>query len=151
MTETIDATLHLDRFAPYLMNRIMGRYNAALQDEMAQIGLTTPQMRALAVLSVRDAILIHELAVYAVVPQSTLSRALEPLTRQGLIARTPDAQDNRATRLSLTAEGRAVFDRLWPHMQTAQRQMFEGIDPAARAAFVDTLHHILRNLRTHDF
>jgi hypothetical protein len=34
------------------MNRIMGRYNASLRDEMAELGLTTPKMRALAVLSV---------------------------------------------------------------------------------------------------
>ena len=38
----------LDNFAPYLMNRIMGRYNAALSAEMAALGLTTPQMRSLA-------------------------------------------------------------------------------------------------------
>ena len=40
----------LDNFAPYLMNRIMGRYNASLRQEMAALGLTTPQMRSLAVL-----------------------------------------------------------------------------------------------------
>ena len=42
----------LENFPPYLMNRIMGRYNAALRDEMANLGLTTPKMRTLAVLSV---------------------------------------------------------------------------------------------------
>ena len=41
----------LTNYAPYLMNRIMGRYNASLRDEMADLGLTTPKMRALAVLS----------------------------------------------------------------------------------------------------
>jgi DNA-binding MarR family transcriptional regulator len=61
------------------MNRIMGRYNASLRDEMAGLGLTTPKMRALAVLSVIDGPLIRELAVYSVVEQSTLSRALDQL------------------------------------------------------------------------
>ncbi len=64
----------LQNYAPYLMNRIMGRYNASLREEMAALGLTTPKMRALAVLSVVDGPLIRELAVYAVVEQSTLSR-----------------------------------------------------------------------------
>ena len=41
----------LSNFAPYLMNRIMGRYNADLRQEMGKLGLTTPKMRALAVLS----------------------------------------------------------------------------------------------------
>jgi len=57
----------LGNFAPYLMNRIMGRYNASLRADLAGLGLTTPKMRALAVLSVIDAPLIRELAVYAVV------------------------------------------------------------------------------------
>ena len=29
----------LENFAPYLMNRIIGRYNAALSSEMTKIGL----------------------------------------------------------------------------------------------------------------
>ena len=71
----------LENFPPYLMNRIMGRYNAALRDEMANLGLTTPKMRTLAVLSVIDGLLIRELAIYAVVEVSTLSRALDALER----------------------------------------------------------------------
>ena len=65
----------LHNYAPYLMNRIMGRYNASLREDMAALGLTTPKMRTLAVLSVIDGIQIRQLAVYAVVEQSTLSRA----------------------------------------------------------------------------
>ena len=75
------AEMGLENFAPYLMNRLMGRYNAALREEMAKLGLTTTQMRSLAVLSVLDGILIRELAVYAVVQQSTLSRGLDALVK----------------------------------------------------------------------
>ena len=53
----------LTNFAPYLMNRIMGRYNASLREEMASLGLTTPKIRSLAVLSVSVAPLIREFAV----------------------------------------------------------------------------------------
>ena len=89
----------LANFAPYLMNRIMGRYNASLRDEMAGLGLTTPKMRALAVLSVVEGPLIRELSVLTVVEQSTLSRALEQLTNDGLVRRESDAADSRAVRV----------------------------------------------------
>lgn len=141
----------LENFAPYLMNRIMGRYNAALSTEMAALGLTTPQMRSLAVLSVIDGILIRELAVYAVVQQSTLSRALETLDKNGLIRRATDAQDSRATRVFITNAGREVYERLWPHMSAAYEAMFKGIDDAEQRAFVGTLKTMLRNIRKHDF
>ena len=141
----------LENFAPYLMNRIIGRYNAAMSSEMAELGLTTPQMRSLAVLSVIDGILIRELAVYAVVQQSTLSRALDTLNQNGLIRRETDEQDSRATRVFITDAGREAYERLWPHMSRAYDAMFKGIDAAEKRAFVGTLQTILRNIRKHDF
>lgn len=140
----------LSNYAPYLMNRIMGRYNASLRDEIAELGLTTPKMRALAVLSVIEAPLIRELAVYAVVEQSTLSRALDQLAAEGLVRREADASDSRATRIILTDAGRATFETLWPRMADAQARMFKGIDEAERRAFVGTLQKMLANIRKHE-
>jgi DNA-binding MarR family transcriptional regulator len=154
MTEQKDVPrlgeMGLENFAPYLMNRIIGRYNAALSTEMAALGLTTPQMRSLAVLSVIDGILIRELAVYAVVQQSTLSRALDTLDANGMIRRETDEKDSRATRVFLMDAGREAYERLWPHMSQASEAMFKGIDDIERRAFVGTLQTILRNIRKHD-
>jgi len=141
----------LSNFAPYLMNRIMGRYNANLRHEIAGLGLTTPKMRALAVLSVIDALPISELAVYAVVEQSTLSRALEQLTADGLVRRDPDPHDSRVTRIVITDAGRAAFEQLWPSMSRVYSQMFHGIPTDERTAFVATLQKVLHNIRKHDF
>ncbi len=144
------AEIGLGTYAPYLMNRIMGRYNASLRDEMAGLGLTTPKMRALAVLSVVEAPLIGELAVYAVTDPSTLSRALDQLQTEGLIRREADAADSRAVRVIITSAGHAVFDTLWPHMAGANARMFRGIGDAERQAFVATLQKMLTNIRKHE-
>ena len=140
----------LTNFAPYLMNRIMGRYNASLRDEMADQGLTTPKMRALAVLSVVDGPLIRELAVYTVVDPSTLSRSLDQLQADGLIRREVDASDSRAVRVFITEAGRSSFETLWPHMAQAQARMFRGIPEDVRRAFVATLQKMLTNIRKHE-
>ncbi|RNF32830.1 MarR family winged helix-turn-helix transcriptional regulator [Paracoccus methylarcula] len=140
----------LANFAPYLMNRIMGRYNASLRDEMARLGLSTPKMRALAVLSVIDGPLIRELAIYAVVEQSTLSRALDQLVGDGLVRRVQDTSDSRATRVYLTEAGRADFDRLWPHMAAAEAEMFRGVPDEDKRVFVGTLQKVLKNIRKHE-
>lgn len=140
----------LSNFAPYLMNRIMGRYNASLRDEMAALGLTTPKMRALAVLAVIDGPLIRELAVYSVVEQSTLSRALDQLDADGLVRRAADAEDSRATRVYLTEAGRSAFETLWPHMAESYARMFRGIPDDERRAFVGTLQKMLANIRKHE-
>lgn len=140
----------LTDFAPYLMNRIMGRYNAGFREELAELGLTTPKARALAVLSVVDAPLVGELAVYTVTEQSTLSRALDQLQAEALIRRETDASDSRAVRVSITDAGRAVFADLWPHMHVAQERMFRGIPANEREAFVATLQKMLVNIRKHE-
>lgn len=140
----------LNNFAPYLMNRIMGRYNASLREEMAKLGLSTPKARALAVLSVNDGLLIRDLSVYAVTEQSTLSRALDRLQADGFVRRQVDASDNRAVRIYITDAGRSAFENLWPHMASAYAQMFRGISEDERLAFIATLQKMLANIRKHD-
>lgn len=142
--------LGLANFAPYLMNRIMGRYNASLRDEMRSLGLTTSKMRALAVLAVVEGPLIGELAVYTVIEQSTLSRSLDQLEADGLARRETDSNDSRATRVYITDAGRAAFESLWPHMAAAQSRMFRGIAEDERRAFVGTLQKMLANIRKHE-
>lgn len=140
----------LSNFAPYLMNRIMGRYNASLRHELAELGLTTAKSRALAVLSVIEGPLIRELAIFTVIEQSTLSRALDQLDSAGFVRRQPDPSDSRATRVFITDEGRNAVDSLWPHMADAQERMFRGITEQERRAFTGTLQRILTNIRKHD-
>ena len=141
----------LDNYAPYLMNRIMGRYNASLREEMSALGLTTPKMRSLAVLAIRDGILIRQLAVYAVVEKSTLSRALDGLLTSGLVHSEIDPDDNRGTRVFITPEGRDVFAKIWPSMAASYGQMFQDISEAEQLGFVATLNRILRNVRNNKF
>jgi DNA-binding MarR family transcriptional regulator len=141
----------LQKFAPYLMNRIMGRYNAGIRQQLAELGLTTAKMRALAVLSVIGGLQIGHLAVYSVVEQSTLSRALDALMAENLIRRETDPQDNRAVRIYITEAGRSAFETLWPTMADTYAQMFNDIPADEREAFVSTLQKILANIRKHEF
>lgn len=140
----------LHSFPPYLMNRIMGRYNTSIGEEMAKRDLATPEARALAVLSVHDGLLIRELAVYTVTEPSTLSRALDRLQADGLIRREADRKDRRGVRIVITGAGRAAFEGLWPSMAAASARMFRGIGEDERQAFVGTLQKMLANIRQHD-
>ena len=137
-------------FVPYLMNRIMGRYNADLQVELRAIGMTTVKMRTLAVLAVVPGLTINELSVYAVTEQSTMSRTLEALDQSGLVRREGRASDGRVREIYLTEAGRAEFDRAWPAMYAGYRRMFVGISDEERQAFTATLQKILRNIRHHE-
>jgi DNA-binding MarR family transcriptional regulator len=140
----------LQQFAPYLMNRIMGRYNATLRDDFRRQGLTIPQVRALAVLSVIEGVTVNDLSVYTVIEQSTLSRTLDALEAQGLVRREAGETDSRVRKIYLTDDGRTEFSRAWPPMHEAFEAMFDDIDDAEYAALVNTLQKMLKNIRLHD-
>jgi DNA-binding MarR family transcriptional regulator len=140
----------LQQFAPYLMNRIMGRYNANLREVLRRHGLTIPQVRTLAVLSVMDGVTVNDLSVYTVIEQSTLSRTLDALERRGLVRREPGVLDSRVRHVFLTQDGRAEFARAWPFMHDGFEAMFQGIDEAEYAALIATLGKMLDNIRRHE-
>jgi DNA-binding MarR family transcriptional regulator len=140
----------LQQFAPYLMNRIMGRYNATLREDFRRQGRTIPQVRTLAVLSVTDGVTVGDLAVFTVIEQSTLSRTLDTLEAHGLVRRETGDTDTRVRKVFLTDEGRAEFNRAWPAMHHAFEAMFDGIDDTEYAALIGTLQRMLANIRKHD-
>jgi DNA-binding MarR family transcriptional regulator len=140
----------LNHFAPYLMNRLMARWNANLADELKEQDISTAKMRTLAVLSVASSVTINELSVYAVTEQSTMSRTLDSLEEQGYIRRQPRAEDMRIRDVSITQEGRAAFEKLWPTMYDLFLQMFDGVDEIEYRAFLSTLHKVLHNIRKHE-
>lgn len=141
----------LEAFAPYLINRISARYNTDMGEALRSRGLTTAQMRALAVLAVHPGLTVNELAVYAVMEQSTMSRTLDAMAEAGLVERRPRDTDGRVRECILTPEGENAFTEVWPLMRSAEERMLDGIPAAERDRFLETLSAILRNIRQHDF
>ncbi|NKN39265.1 MarR family transcriptional regulator [Agrobacterium sp. a22-2] len=140
----------LNNFAPYLMNRVMARWNANMAEELKRVDITTAKMRALAVLSITPSATINELSVFAVIEQSTMSRTLDSLEEQGYIRRQPRLEDMRVRDVSITEEGRTAFDQMWPVLYDSLLQMFSGIDEDEYRSFLATLQKILRNIRKND-
>lgn len=140
----------LNNFAPYLMNRVMARWNANMAEELKRVDITTAKMRALAVLSITPSATINELSVFAVIEQSTMSRTLDSLEEQGYIRRQPRLEDMRVRDVSITEEGRTAFDQMWPVLYDSLLQMFSGIDEDEYRTFLATLQKILRNIRKND-
>ena len=140
----------LQQFAPYLMNRIMGRYNATLRDDLRKQGLTIPQVRALAVLSVmrrrhrQRPLGLHRHRAVDDEPHARRAGGARPGAARAGRDRQPRPQGVPDRR------GRAEFGRAWPAMHDAFEAMFDGIDDAEYAALIATLHKMLSNIRKHD-
>ena len=141
------AEIGLNFFVPYLLNRIAAQWNSGLSEELRKFGLTTPQMRALAVLSINSGLTINELSVLTVTEQSTMSRTLDNLEGRQFLRRRPRASDMRAREVEITPEGRAAFAAFWPVMFNRYQDMFRDIGEDEFSALAATLHKVLRNIR----
>ena len=136
----------INQFAPYLMNRIMERWNGNLAEALKLHNMSTTMMRALAILSISSPVTINELSAYAVTEQSTMSRTLDILEAQGLVRRQRRAEDMRIRDVSITEDGRAAFERVWPMMHARFQTLFDGVGEEEYRAFTATLLKILRNV-----
>ncbi|MCP4316452.1 MAG: winged helix-turn-helix transcriptional regulator [Hyphomicrobiales bacterium] len=145
------ATAGMSAFAPYLMNRVIHRYNQTLLAKMNEMGLSVTKMRALAALAAQDGLTVNELTVYAVTEQSTMSRTLDQMARDGLIVRRVSESDSRARHSSLTEAGWEAYRNIWPEMRKAERALFEGVPPQDYDVLLKVLNHMLENIRVHKF
>jgi MarR family transcriptional regulator, transcriptional regulator for hemolysin len=141
------AEIGLNAFVPYLLNRIAASWNTELATELRAFNLTTPQMRALAVLSINSGLTINELSVLTVTEQSTMSRTLDVLEKRKLVRRAQRATDMRVREVQVTQEGRDAFAAFWPVMFGRFEQMFQDIGEEEYSQLVSTLHKVLRNIR----
>ncbi|HMN83223.1 MAG TPA: MarR family transcriptional regulator [Burkholderiaceae bacterium] len=134
------------RFLPYLLNRVTSRLNVDFQLELHRRGLTLTHWRVLAFLSERDGLPVTELAGMIAADQSTVSRALLRLEREGRIERRPAASDNRVVEVFITDAGRALFHDILPTALRLHQAAVRGIDARELAALSRTLTRILANL-----
>lgn len=111
---------------------------------LSKVGLTSAQFSIIAVLHHSQGITMNDLAKLMVMDRTTLLRAVQPLTRDGLIADAPTPSGTRRRKICLTAAGEQQLVRGFPHWQAAQAE-YEDLVGAERAnALRNTLNDITR-------
>ncbi|MGO9084656.1 MAG: MarR family winged helix-turn-helix transcriptional regulator [Terriglobales bacterium] len=98
--------LHVQRAARALARR----FDSALRP----LGLTNGQFSLMMSLNRPEAPAIGPVASLLAMDRTTLTAALKPLQRRGLIKITTDHDDHRARRLQLTPQGRKLLARAVP-------------------------------------
>ena len=88
----------------------MARFRPTLREH----GLTEQQWRVIRVLADNDNIDASELAARSYLLAPSLTRILQFLEKEGIVARESDSNDQRRSVIALTGRGRAVFDEVGP-------------------------------------
>jgi DNA-binding MarR family transcriptional regulator len=131
--------LHVQRAA-----RALARH---FDDVFRSVEITSGQYSLLMSLS-RPAPTMGDTAEFLAMDRTTLTAALKPLERRGLVRVTPDENDRRIKRLSLTPAGNAVLSKayaLWQESHGAiEAEMASPGADAMRSALIRMVRKLER-------
>jgi len=108
-------------------------------------GLTPSQLSALATLDTHGPLRLVDVASHEGVAAPTALRVVSALESAGLVERSPDQADRRATRLSVTVRGRRELERIRRRREAYLQQQLSTLTPSDIAALRDALP-VLRRL-----
>jgi DNA-binding MarR family transcriptional regulator len=128
------ADLALESFLPYRLNRIAA---AVSQDFRSVYGphhdLTIPEWRVLATLGQSEKISAKEIGRHSSMHKTKVSRAVRALEERRWLTRRESEEDRREEILSLTAQGRKVYNDIVPKALAFEKQILDRLGSEADA------------------
>ena len=131
------------------MAMVVRQWRAIIDSAITDTGLTQSSWTVLMQLhQLGDNVSVSELAEVQGIELPPLMRTLTQLEKQGYLVRSTSPYDKRIRLLTLTAEGRAILEKLNRVIEAYQQRVTETLPEAQLAAFSATLNQIACNLRT---
>ncbi|MDG9997473.1 MarR family transcriptional regulator [Klebsiella oxytoca] len=131
------------------MAMVVRQWRAIIDSAITDTGLTQSSWTVLMQLhQLGDNVSVSELAEVQGIELPPLMRTLTQLEKQGYLLRSTSPYDKRMRLLTLTAEGRAILEKLNRVIEAYQQRVTETLPEAQLAAFSATLNQIACNLRT---
>lgn len=144
--------LRLDTYLPYRLSVAANAVSDLIaRAYKARFGISVPQWRLIAVLGEGGAMTPQALGARTVMDKVTVSRAAAALIGRGLLQRAPHGRDGRSHRLSLTTEGRSLYEDVAPLALAYEAQLlgaFSGEDQAAAHRLLERLQATAATLAT---
>jgi DNA-binding MarR family transcriptional regulator len=107
--------LRLAAFVPYRLSIATNTVSDVIAGAYrALFGLNIPEWRLIAVLAEKGSATQFDLGGATRMDKVTVSRGAIALVARGLVRRSPNPRDKRSHLLSLTAQGRALYDQVAP-------------------------------------
>jgi DNA-binding MarR family transcriptional regulator len=131
-----DAPLKLEQFLPYQLMVVASLVSQALSRVYARrYRIGVPEWRVLVTLGQYGVMTGKAIGAHAHMHKTKVSRAVALLEKRKLLVRRANRADMRESFLSLTANGRAMYEEVAPHALEFTRRLTEILAPNDREAF----------------
>lgn len=118
------------------------------QSVLRGVDLTWTGFVVLWVVWIWDELESRHVAAEAGITKGTLTGVAQTLINRGLLVRTVPAHDRRRTFLSLTDEGQALMQKLFPAFNGEERFVTEALSSDEVTTLSDSLHRVVEHLET---
>jgi DNA-binding MarR family transcriptional regulator len=134
--------------AGFLVHDVSRLRRTAFDQRVKPLGITRSQWWVLANLSRHEGehMMQIELARLLDVGKVTLGGLVDRLEENGFVVRTPDTVDRRSKRVSVSAKGRALTQKMNLIAMEMNDQIMRGIPPAKQRELEDMLAIMKQNL-----
>lgn len=139
-------------FVPnYLLYLLAAASEAASERFHAHVrskGLRVPEWRVMACLIDSDGSMVTELARYAMIEQSRLTKIIIQMDTRGLVTRRSDPKDGRRVRVFLTPRGRALAEELVADAMIDEQELLKSFQGGQGNHIKDTLRALIKHLES---
>lgn len=126
-------TLTLREYLPYRLSVVSNKASELIaRAYQTRFGLTVWEWRVIAVLGDGVARTAQAVCEATAMDKVTVSRAIRALDTRGLVQRHPNASDKRASDVTLTGEGEAIYADVAPLALQYEMDLLDGFTPEER-------------------
>jgi DNA-binding MarR family transcriptional regulator len=138
----------LPDYLPYRLSVVSNKASGLIaRAYQARFGLSIWEWRVIAVLGGEARPLTAQAVCEATaMDKVTVSRAIRALDARGLVARQPNADDKRASDVTLTADGQGIYADIAPSALDYEARMLVDFSDDERAALKQLLEKLERRL-----
>jgi DNA-binding MarR family transcriptional regulator len=130
-----------------LLKHLLGSTNREFFAELQDTGISFSQLKCLGLLAeAEEQLSLGALSEATGLSLPAISRAIDGLVQRGEVKRAEDPNDRRSKLLTVTARGRATYERLASVRAAGVRRFVEDLDQEERAALGAALHPIVERL-----
>jgi DNA-binding MarR family transcriptional regulator len=144
-----DPPLRLERFLPYRLALLANLVSEGLSDIYGErFGFGIPEWRLIATLGQFGTMTAKQVGNYTHMHKTKVSRAVAHLARRRFLKRRTNRKDKREEHLTLTPQGRAVYEKIAPLALAFARHLYDDIALGDRKTFERVLDRLtVRMLR----
>lgn len=140
--------LSLQSFLPYRLNVLAQAVSGGFSVQYwERFGLLAPEWRILATLGELGKMTAKEISDHSMMHKATVSRAVLALEKRQLLVRIPSIADRREAVLSLSADGRRIYETLVPMALRYEQGLLEGLSRGDQAKLDRLIRHLMERTR----